>query len=84
LLRAGRCRQHLVSGSRRTHDRNYVSFVPPINAEVFLIYGKYRQAFVQFAHSDEAQVRKIRIAISITLCEIENFGEVCPEVESEF
>ena len=73
----------MKSASRRTHEWNHVSTVPPINAKIAFVDCEHGKGFVKLAHSDEAQICKIRIAVSVAFREAHNLTEIFRKIKGK-
>src|SRR5207302_2964561 len=51
---------------RRADQRDGLTFVSPIDAEIFPVDGDNGMPWKQFAHANQAKVRQIRLTIGIT------------------
>src|ERR1700739_265706 len=71
------------SGARRAHNRNDLSPVPAIDAEILFIDCDHGQIVVQFAHANEAQVSKTGRALLIPLGQLSNRLEILGEVKCD-
>jgi len=69
--------------SRWAYQRNYLSPVPPIDAEIAFIDREHGKLLVQFAHPDQTQIRKIGLPVGILVCQFANLFEISGQVKGD-
>src|SRR5450432_1589615 len=73
--KANRCRSERRSpfgrmDQWRMDQWNRLAAAPAIDAEIIQVRGDYRESWIQLAHTDQAQVRKIRTPVCIAGCQL--------------
>jgi hypothetical protein len=64
-------------------DRYRVAAIAPVGTEIGNIRGNHWIPGVQFAHADQAQVRKVRITVPVSPGEFRNARQVIGKTERE-